>query len=155
LSEYYKDNQYRLDNHEQLREVFTIRDDPKLHPQIALQELVNFCALARNVDFLSETDNRAPVITVHQAKGLEFDTVFLTGVVDGEFPSYLAVQDGKLEEVKRVFYVGITRAKRQLYLTGFRVNSRGWIAQPSRFISQLDRDNVEFISTESDYYRGN
>ena len=142
LFEYYQDKPARLANLEQLRGVFISRDDPKLHPQVALQEVVKFCALAKNVDFLSDTDNRVPIITVHQAKGLEFDIVFLAGAVDGEFPSYYAVKDGKLEEEKRVFYVGLTRAKRKLYITGFRRNSRGWTVQPSRFIPMLGRDNL-------------
>ena len=146
LAEFYADQQSRLENLEQLREVFSVRDDLKLHPQIALQEVVKFCALAKNVDFLSETDNRVPIITIHQSKGLEFDTVFLAGAVDGEFPNYYAVQDGKLEEEKRVFYVGMTRAKRQLYITGFRKNARGWTIPQSQFIVLLGRENIEFNS---------
>jgi len=142
LTELYSDQQARLDNLEQLKSVFKERDNIKLYPHTALQETVKFCALAKNVDFLSDYDNRVPIITVHQAKGLEFDAVFLAGAVEGEFPSYLAMQEGKLDEEKRVFYVGMTRAKKQLYLTGFKTNSRGWTIQPSRFISLLECENV-------------
>jgi DNA helicase-2/ATP-dependent DNA helicase PcrA len=151
LVEYYAGQRSRLDNLEQLLELFRMRDDEKLHPQIALQEAVKFCALAKNVDFLSGTDNRIPIITVHQAKGLEFDTVFLAGVVEGEFPNYLAFQEGKLDEEKRVFYVGMTRAKQQLYITGFKMNSQGRTIQPSQLISLLGRENVEFDSVFTNY----
>ena len=149
LEDFYKDKPARMDNLNQLQQVFTLRDDEALHPQVALHEIIKFTALAKNVDFLSDTDNRVPVITVHQAKGLEFDTVFIAGAVEGEFPSYLAVRDGKLDEEKRVFYVALTRAKHQCYITGFRRNSRGYNTHPSRFISMMGRDNVVHDQTKT------
>jgi len=69
LEDYYSDKGTRQENLEQLQQVFTMRDDPQLHPYAALQEIVKFCALARNIDFLSDTDNRTPIITIHQAQG--------------------------------------------------------------------------------------
>jgi DNA helicase-2/ATP-dependent DNA helicase PcrA len=60
---------------------------------------------------------RIPIITVHQAKGLEYDTVFIAGSQQSTFPSYMAIKTNNLEEEKRTFYVAITRAKKRLYLT--------------------------------------
>ncbi len=69
------------------------------------------------MDILIKKSNRIPVITVHQAKGCEFDTVVLAGADDRNFPSYAATQTGGEEEEKKVFYVAMTRAKRRLILT--------------------------------------
>ena len=125
-----------------MRRIFEFKDDPNRHPEVSLREIIKFTALAKNVDFLSDTDNRVPIITVHQAKGLEFDIVFIADAIEGEFPNYFAIQENKLEEEKRVFYVALTRAKNQLYLTGFRSNGRGYQTKPSRFIETLGKENV-------------
>ena len=60
---------------------------------------------------------RIPIITVHQAKGLEFENVFIAGAQQNTFPSYMAIKTNNLEEEKRTFYVAITRAKKRLYIT--------------------------------------
>ena len=74
-------------------------------------------------DFLKRTDC-VPVITVHQAKGCEFDVVLLAGVDDNHFPSFAAKQSGGEDEEKKVFYVAITRAKSRLILTRAIYNGR-------------------------------
>ena len=156
LEDLYSDKTMRIENLQQLRQVFAFRDDPNLHPETSLREIIKFSALAKNVDFLADTDNRVPIITVHQSKGLEFDIVFIAGAVDGEFPSYFAVRDNQLEEEKRVFYVALTRAKKQVYITGFKSNARGQRLRPSRFIQMLGEENLDgdYISDAStDHYR--
>ncbi|AKN29913.1 ATP-dependent DNA helicase [Clostridium carboxidivorans P7] len=60
---------------------------------------------------------RIPIITVHQAKGLEYETVFISGAQQNTFPSYMSIKSNNLEEEKRTFYVAMTRAKKQLYIT--------------------------------------
>lgn len=60
---------------------------------------------------------RIPIITVHQAKGLEFNNVFLAGAQQNTFPSYMSIKSKNLEEEKRTFYVAITRAKKRLYIS--------------------------------------
>ena len=57
-------------------------------------------------------DPKIPIITIHQAKGLEFDYVFMASLEDHVFPTYWARQKGDIEEEKRLFYVAMTRAKR-------------------------------------------
>ena len=141
LEDYYTDSPIRTNNLQQLRRIFEFKDDPNMHPEVSLREIIKFSALAKNVDFLSDTDNRVPIITVHQAKGLEFDIVFIAGAIEGEFPNYFAIQEDKLEEEKRVFYVALTRAKKQLYITGFKSNARGFQTKPSRFIEAIGEEN--------------
>lgn len=60
---------------------------------------------------------RIPIITVHQAKGLEFETVFISGAQQNTFPSYMSIKSDNLDEEKRTFYVAVTRAKKRLYIT--------------------------------------
>lgn len=79
---------------------------------------------------------RIPIITVHQAKGLEFDTVFLSYLQDGKFPSYSAIKSNNLEEEKRTFYVAITRAKQKLYLT-YNTDRGYYKGEKSRFIDYI------------------
>ncbi len=69
------------------------------------------------MDLLIQKSNKIPIITVHQAKGCEFDTVILAGADDSHFPSYAAKQSGFEEEEKKIFYVAITRAKKRLIMT--------------------------------------
>jgi len=89
---------------------------------------------------------RVTLITVHNTKGLEFDRVFLTGLEDGIFPHYsstirgLPVEGADLEEERRLFYVGVTRAREQLYLTTCRqrrVFGTLQVSQPSRFVMEI------------------
>lgn len=137
LSEFYSRDAKRTSNLEELCRFFEKHDRPYRPPLSALSESVQFAALARNVDHLSEGDDRIPVVTVHQAKGLEFDVVFIAGLSDGEFPSFFATKEGRLEEEKRLFYVALTRARRALYLSGFRVNDRGMRCGASPFFESV------------------
>ncbi len=90
-----------------------------------LKEYLQDAALSGSqMDVLVEKLNKIPVITVHQAKGCEFDTVVLAGADDDNFPSYAARQSGDEEEEKKVFYVAITRAKKKLILTRAMHNGR-------------------------------
>jgi DNA helicase II / ATP-dependent DNA helicase PcrA len=85
--------------------------------------------------------------TVHQAKGLEYDVVFLIGVADGQFPGRRAIEAGDVEEERRLFYVAVTRAKNELYLCYPKVASRagpgGMLLSPSRFLTELPTDLYE------------
>ncbi len=86
-------------------------------------------------EFLKRTD-RVPVITVHQAKGCEFNTVLLAGVDENNFPSFAARQSGEEEEEKKVFYVAITRAKSRLILTRAIYNGRNE-SKPSPYVAAI------------------
>ena len=95
-----------------------------------------------------ETDTEAiKLTTVHQAKGLEYDVVFLIGLADGMFPGRRSIEAGDVEEERRLFYVAVTRAKNELYLCYPRVASRagpgGMLLNPSRFLGELSSDLYE------------
>ena len=62
--------------------------------------------------------------TVHQAKGLEYDVVFLIGLADGQFPGRRSIEAGDVEEERRLFYVAVTRARNELYLSFPKIASR-------------------------------
>jgi DNA helicase-2/ATP-dependent DNA helicase PcrA len=137
LRGFYAAEPHRLDNLQRLAASFDARDDRRLHPETSLRALLRFAALAKNMDLVSENDNQVVSITVHQAKGLEFDTVFIAGAVDNELPSYYSLQNGDLEEEKHLFYVAMTRAKERLYISSHRCNERGFHNAESRFLQPL------------------
>lgn len=86
------------------------------------------------------------LITMHNTKGLEFDRVIITGLEEGLFPSRPDEKDDELEEERRIFYVSITRAKRELYLVSCRrrmIWGRTHMQQPSRFLRDLPREEIE------------
>lgn len=137
LGDFYDDDLRRSGHIDELILFFSDNDDDHVSPRASLEDLVQKASLARNVDHLSEDDPRIPVLTIHQAKGLEFDNVFVAGVSEGEIPSYFSVRDGKVEEERRLFYVAMTRAKRRLFLSCFDVNDNGYNAGPSRFMRDV------------------
>jgi DNA helicase II / ATP-dependent DNA helicase PcrA len=93
--------------------------------------------------------------TVHQAKGLEYDVVFVIGLADGQFPGRRSIEAGDVEEERRLFYVAVTRARNELYLTYPRVASRpgpgGMMLTPSRFILELPTDLYEPLRIKRSY----
>lgn len=112
--------------------------DPAQPAAQQLSELLELTALsASELEKLSKKANKVSVITAHQAKGCEFDYVFLPILQDGVFPSFQAVKSGVLEEEKRVFYVSITRAKKKLFLSCARYGLNQYKNAPSRFLEPL------------------
>lgn len=102
-----------------------------------LQEI----ALYTNVDAANDKD-KVRLMTIHQSKGLEFPTVFITGLTEGVFPNHRSIRerrkDGE-EEERRLMYVAVTRAQKMLYLSeseGY-MNDNGALRYPSRFISEI------------------
>ena len=84
--------------------------------EASLSELLEEIALVADIDNLEDSDNRVVLMTLHSAKGLEFPYVFICGMEDGIFPSYMTVMsedDDDMEEERRLCYVGITRAKKK------------------------------------------
>ena len=101
-------------------------------------ELLELTALTTGeLDRLGKSQNKIPVITIHQSKGCEFDYVFMPMLQEGVFPSYQTLISKNDREERRVFYVSITRAKKGLYLSWSHRNEKGRSCQPSRYLSML------------------
>jgi DNA helicase-2/ATP-dependent DNA helicase PcrA len=97
-------------------------------------------------------DGQVTLMTLHNAKGLEFDAVFLVGCEDGVFPHSRAIDSGELEEERRLAYVGITRARRHLALTWARRRALYGPPQsqvPSRFLRELPEDALDETSPDA------
>lgn len=112
-----------------------------LNPEGTLSDFLENVALISDMDNLNESGGAVTLMTLHSAKGLEFDVVFLVGMEEGVFPITRALFDeNALEEERRLAYVGITRAKKQLYLSHARTrmlyNSRS-ANQLSRFVGEI------------------
>lgn len=113
-------------------------------PQITLAEFLEQVALVADVDNHQPDENAVVFMTLHSAKGLEFPVVFMPGMEDGLFPGHRALDtmDG-MEEERRLCYVGITRAKEQLFLTSAvarMIYGRTEYTRESTFLKELDRD---------------
>jgi DNA helicase-2/ATP-dependent DNA helicase PcrA len=148
LAAFYSKEPHRTANLAELRNIFKDRDEADKDPRSSLEGIMSFAALARNVDRLDEEDNRVKVLTVHQAKGLEFDLVVIAGLAENEFPNYGACKEGRELEERRVFYVAVTRAKEHLILTGHGSHD-GKVRLPSRYFRLIgddweERDSYRF-----------
>ena len=123
----------------ELRQVTTRYDD--LSPDDALDRLLEETALVADQDAYEGEADAVTLITLHAAKGLEFPVVFIAGLEEGLFPHNRALDDEKeLEEERRLAYVGITRAKRRLYLSHAWRRATwggGGMSVPSRFLLEI------------------
>ena len=109
-------------------------------------------SLMTDLDQMTEEDERVVLMTLHSAKGLEFDYVFMIGMEEGLFPSQRCMDEGDLEEERRLMYVGVTRAKKCLYLTHARqrmLYGRTQYCMPSSFLKELPPLNIKNLSPQS------
>jgi len=121
------------------------------NPDGGLTEYLQEVSLVSDVDSYDPSAGRVTLMTVHAAKGLEFDVVVVVGMEEGLFPVGSAAQDrDDLEEERRLFYVAVTRARRRLYLTNCERRYRfGELSYPtpSRFLQEIDDEHLEYSST--------
>ena len=124
----------------------------------ALSEFLEDVALATDLDKDTGDDDRVALMTIHLAKGLEFPYVFIVGLEEDLFPSAMTLNTrSELEEERRLFYVAITRAEHQAYLTYAQSRYR-WgklsDAEPSRFIEEIKDEYLEYMNpAENTNYR--
>jgi DNA helicase-2/ATP-dependent DNA helicase PcrA len=144
LIEYYANDQRRSQSLRELVRTFERHDRPELPPVEALYRVISQTALARSLEQLDRRDERVAITTIHQAKGLEFDAVFIAGLAEGELPRRRSIREGRLEEERRLFYVALTRARRRLFLTTHARNDYG-PTRPSQFLRHLDPSLLETI----------
>ena len=131
----------RIDNINELITKIAVYEEN--HEEPTLSGFLEEVALVADIDKLKEDDNRVLLMTLHSAKGLEFPHVYLAGMEDGIFPSYMTIMDEDptaIEEERRLAYVGITRAMKDLTLTSARMRMIRGETQynpVSRFIREI------------------
>jgi DNA helicase-2/ATP-dependent DNA helicase PcrA len=123
----------------------------------ALSEFMEDVALATDLDKDTSDEDRVALMTIHLAKGLEFPHVFVVGMEEDLFPSAMSMSTrSELEEERRLFYVALTRAEHQAYLTYAQSRYR-WgkltDSEPSRFIEEIDSQYLEYITPPENNYR--
>jgi DNA helicase-2/ATP-dependent DNA helicase PcrA len=121
----------------------------------ALSEFLEDVALATDMDNDKGDDNKVALMTVHLAKGLEFPYVYIVGMEEDLFPSAMSMNTrAELEEERRLFYVAITRAETQAFLTYAQTRYR-WgkliDAEPSRFIEEIDESYLEYLTPVTEH----
>lgn len=157
-----KENQNRLEN---LAEYIGVAMEfENENAENGLGEFLDSQALVSDVDKLEEGDEAVTLMTMHSAKGLEFPVVFLVGMEDGLFPSKRSIdEDESVEEERRLCYVGITRAKEQLFLTNASKRTlygSTTFTMPSRFLDEIPQelfddssiDNINLRKRKSESY---
>lgn len=114
----------------------------------ALSGFLEEVALVADIDSLDENNNTVSLMTLHSAKGLEFPVVYMAGMEDGLFPSYMSLSSGDLsdlEEERRLCYVGITRAKERLVLSAARmrmIRGETQMNRASRFTDEIPKEYI-------------
>jgi len=141
-----------------LEEFLTVVDEfEEEYAENGLNEFLQTLSLSSDVDKLDDTDDKVTLMTLHSAKGLEYPVVFLVGVEDGIFPGeQSATTIEGLEEERRLFYVGITRAKKILFITlASKRTLFGYTSynKPSRFLNEIPKEltkkNVEKVENST------
>ena len=133
---------------ENLEEFLTVAMEfEKEEADNSLPEFLETISLSSDTDNLEETDNMVTLMTLHSAKGLEYPVVFLVGMEDGIFPGHKSIDNPEdIEEERRLFYVGITRAKQYLFLTFARkrtIFGSTSFNPPSRFLKEIPQELLE------------
>jgi DNA helicase-2/ATP-dependent DNA helicase PcrA len=142
-----EDTEESLNRIENIRELLTAAQESHERHE-SLREFLDHAALVSDQDAY---DEKAPItlMTLHTAKGLEFPVVFIMGLEDGLLPHSRSLDEGRnLEEERRLFYVGMTRAEQKLYLTSARYrryfgNMDQQVSEPSRFLGEIPAELVE------------
>lgn len=148
----------RIENIEEL--LNGIRDFVEGQKELAdangsLAEFLEDVALATDMDKDTGDDDRVALMTIHLAKGLEFPYVYIVGLEEDLFPSAMSMNTrSELEEERRLFYVALTRAEKQAFLTYTQSRYR-WgklvDAEPSRFIEEIDDQYKDYMIPQDDY----
>lgn len=144
-----EESETRIEN---IRELLTAAEESSERGE-RLRDFLDHAALVSDQDAY---DERSPIslMTLHTAKGLEFPVVLITGLEDGLFPHNRSLAEApQLEEERRLFYVGMTRAEQKLYLTSARFrryfgNMDQQVSEPSRFLTEIPEDLIESVGEQ-------
>lgn len=143
---------------ENLGELLSVaRDFMRNNPDGDLTAFLEQVALVNDVDNYDGEDDKVTLMTLHSAKGLEFPVVYIAGMDEGIFPGVRSLMnDTAMEEERRLYYVGITRARQKLYLTNTRMRTMYGKLKPytpSRFLKEIPSDLVQQIEVEESQRR--
>ena len=140
-------DQSKLDNVTELLITISNLEEENVE-RIPLEDLLAHFALfsAQDDDTAS---NVVKVMTIHTAKGLEFPVVFVPGMAEGQFPSRKLRNSEELEEERRLFYVAITRAMKELYICSYHCKVPGFPVSPSGFVGDIDYRLMEFSGVKN------
>ena len=140
----------RIENIHELISKITSYEENCIDEPPTLSGLLEEIALVADIDSVEADENRVLLMTLHSAKGLEFPYVYLTGMEDGIFPSYMSIAADnpreEIEEERRLCYVGITRAMRKLTMTAARmrmIRGENQFNAISRFMKEIPKDYLE------------
>ena len=128
--------------------VKSVNEYSSANQDASIDDFLQSITLMRDIDSMNESDDFVSLLTIHSAKGLEFDTVFIVGLNDGLFPLSRAINSpdpNDLEEERRLMYVAITRAKNKLFLSRSKVkfnyeSKKTEYTMPSRFLPEMFDD---------------
>lgn len=139
------ENDLRLDNLEEFKSVTASFEERT--GSVNLSDFLEEISLVADISEHKEETDAVTLMTIHSAKGLEFDCVFLCGMEEGIFPHQNSFgSDAEIEEERRLCYVGITRARKVLYLTNAHsriLYGREQVNPPSRFIKEIDKNLLD------------
>ena len=139
------ENELRLDNLEEFKSITKTFEERT--GSVSLEDFLEEISLIADVTEHKDDNDVVTLMTMHSAKGLEFEVVFLIGMEDGIFPHQNSfLEDGGLEEERRLCYVGITRAKEKLYISNAKrrmLYGKDVMNPPSRFIKEIDNNLLE------------
>ncbi len=139
----------RIANIDELLSKAAAYDESREEETHSLNGFLEEVALVADIDDLAEDPDHVLMMTLHSAKGLEFPVVFLVGMEDGMFPSYMSISSGDpmdIEEERRLCYVGITRAMKELYLTAARkrmIRGEVHFNRVSRFVDEIPPEMLQ------------
>ena len=140
----------RLENVQELKSSILTYLENAEGTEPSLSGFLDEIALYTDLDSRADGDNCVTMMTMHAAKGLEFPQVFVVGMEEGLFPGNRAMGDGaEMEEERRLCYVAMTRAREKLTLTNARQRTlygKTTPCMPSRFLSEIPEDNMEWLS---------
>ena len=156
----------RLENLEEFKSITKGYEEE--YGVISLTDFLNEVSLVSDISEHQDSNNKVSLMTIHAVKGLEFDDVFIVGMEEGIFPHYNSINEGTLaaiEEERRLGYVAITRAKKNLWMLNARKRmlfGNTQLNMPSRFMDEIDSRYIEcennrtsFINKASSFIKGN
>ena len=150
VAENTEESKDRLNNLQEFLSTVTLYEQQNENATLSM--LLEEISLMTDVDQLDDGDDRVVLMTLHSAKGLEFDNVFMVGVEEGLFPGMQSMGSSEdIEEERRLMYVGITRARKRLYILHAAqrmIYGKTGYYQPSRFIRELPEAHIKLLYEE-------